>query len=158
LGEGLAQFVLLLLWEVGRDDLEVILLELIDHPVWRGGPAGEREQRRGTWGHFLTHLPDEIIVDPYVGQGAAERTRPCSDRHAQEGHEEDQPEQKAPERAPGGAGASRAVKLPGLGLLVALGLADHGRVFEGDHLTLLQSLQGQEHPVGPVGVVELQYR
>jgi hypothetical protein len=26
LGEGLAQFVLLLLWQVGRDDLEVILL------------------------------------------------------------------------------------------------------------------------------------
>src|SRR5215212_6693597 len=38
LGEGLAQLVLLLLWEVGRDDLEVIGPELVDHPLGRRRP------------------------------------------------------------------------------------------------------------------------
>src|SRR5215212_12205771 len=47
LGEGLAQLVLLLLRQIRRDDLEVVLPELVDHPVGRGSPAGEREQRRG---------------------------------------------------------------------------------------------------------------
>src|SRR5215210_4301869 len=64
LGEGLAQLVLLLFGQVGGDDLEVILLELVYHPVGGGGPAGEREQRRGNWRHFLTYLPDEIVVYP----------------------------------------------------------------------------------------------
>ena len=36
--------------------------------------------------------------------------------------------------------------------------ADYSIVLQGDHLTLLQSLQGDEHPVCSVGIVELQYR
>jgi hypothetical protein len=44
LGEGLAQLVLLLLWEVGGDDLEVVGLELVYHPVGGGGPAGRRSR------------------------------------------------------------------------------------------------------------------
>src|SRR5215217_2645957 len=68
LGRRLAQLVLLLLWEVGGDDLEIVLLELVDHPVGRGGPAGEREQRRGTWRHLIAHLLYEIVVYPHVRQ------------------------------------------------------------------------------------------
>ena len=41
LGEGLAQFVLLLLWQVGGDDLEVVGPELVDHSVGGGRPAGQ---------------------------------------------------------------------------------------------------------------------
>jgi hypothetical protein len=44
LGEGLAQLVLLLLWQVGGDDLEVVGLELVYHPVGGGGPAGRRSR------------------------------------------------------------------------------------------------------------------
>jgi hypothetical protein len=47
LGEGLAQFLLLLLWEVGGDDLEVILLQLVDHPLGGVGPASQGKQRGG---------------------------------------------------------------------------------------------------------------
>ena len=47
LGEGLAQLVLLLLWQVGRDDLEVVLPELAYYLVGCRRPAGEGEERRG---------------------------------------------------------------------------------------------------------------
>src|ERR687889_1436610 len=43
--EGLAQFVLLLLGQVCRDDLEVVLLELVDDLVGRRRPAGQSKQR-----------------------------------------------------------------------------------------------------------------
>ena len=45
LGEGLAQLLLLLLWQVGGDDLEVVLFQLVDHPLGRVGPASQCEQR-----------------------------------------------------------------------------------------------------------------
>jgi hypothetical protein len=41
------------------------------------------------------------------------------------------------------------VQLVGHGLLVAFGPPDHSRVLEGDHLPLLQTLEGNEHPVCP---------
>src|SRR5829696_7049409 len=47
LGEGLAQLVLLLLWQVGGDDLKVIGLQLVYDPIGGGGPTGEREQSGG---------------------------------------------------------------------------------------------------------------
>src|SRR5215208_560631 len=50
------------------------------------------------------------------------------------------------------------MQFAGLGLLVALGPADHRSVLEVDHLSLLKTLQGDENPVCPVRVVELQYR
>jgi hypothetical protein len=50
------------------------------------------------------------------------------------------------------------VLLAGFGLIVALRPADYGRVFEGDHLSLVQALQGDEYHVGPTGIVELQHR
>src|SRR5215207_4723399 len=82
LGEGLAQLVLLLIRQVGRDDLEVVLPQFVDHPVGRRRPTGQGKQSRGPRRHFLTHLPDEIVVDADVGQGAAERPRPCPNRRA----------------------------------------------------------------------------
>src|SRR5919112_3507275 len=42
--EGLAQLLLLLLGQVGRDDLEVVGLQLVDHLVDCRHPAGEGEQ------------------------------------------------------------------------------------------------------------------
>src|ERR671913_59295 len=82
LGEGLTQLLLLLLWEVGGDDLEVILLELVDDPIRRGGPAGQGKQSRGPRRHFLAHLPDEIVVDPNVGHRTRQRSHPSPDRRA----------------------------------------------------------------------------
>src|SRR5918994_6607571 len=74
LSEGLAQLVLLLLWQVGGDDLEVVLFQLVDHPVDSGRPAGQSEQRGGARRHLLTNLPDEVIVDAHVGQRSRETT------------------------------------------------------------------------------------
>src|SRR5918993_5494710 len=68
LGEGLAQLLLLLLWQVGRDDLEVVGLQLVYDPLRGVGPAGQRKQRGGARRHLLTHLPDEVVVYPNVGQ------------------------------------------------------------------------------------------
>src|SRR5215217_7023599 len=97
LREGLTQFVLLLLGQVGRDDLEVILLELVDDLVRRRRPAGQGKQSRGPLCYLLSYLLDEVVADAYVGH----RTRPYgrADRSAKEGHEEDQPEQESPERS-----------------------------------------------------------
>src|ERR687889_2516062 len=99
LREGLAQFLLLLLWQVGRDDLEVVLPELVYYPIRRRCPAGQSKQRRGALRDLLSYLPDEVIVDPDVGHRTRKRSHPSPDRSAEEGHEEDQPEQKTPESA-----------------------------------------------------------
>src|ERR687898_2973638 len=137
LGEGLAQLLLLLLWEVGRDDLEVVGLQLVYDPLRGVGPAGQGKQRGGTRRHLLTNLPDEVVVDAHV----CHRPRKCShartDRRAEEGYEEDQPEQEAPEGSTHRSSAGRAGQLAGLGLLVAFRPGDHSRVLEGDHLSLL---------------------
>src|SRR5215216_4714544 len=97
LGEGLTQLLLLLLGQVGGDDLEVILLELVDDLVRRRRPAGQGKQSRGPLRYLLANLLDEVVADAYVGH----RTRPYgrADRSAKEGHEEDQPEQETPERS-----------------------------------------------------------
>ena len=42
--EGLPQLALLLLGQVGRDDLKVVCLQLIDHPLRRCRPAGQGKQ------------------------------------------------------------------------------------------------------------------
>src|SRR5918995_1983538 len=120
LGEGLAQFVLLLLGQVGRDDLEVVLPELVDHPVGGGGPAGQGKQGRGSRRHFLAHLPDEIVVDPNIVEGTSQGTPRCTHRRSKERHEEDQSDQETPECTPACTRASSAVQLAGDGLLVAL--------------------------------------
>src|SRR5215216_462976 len=99
LGEGLTQLLLLLLWQVGRDDLEVILLELVDDLVRRRRPAGQGKQSRGSLCYLLSYLLDEVVADAYVGHRPTERTHPRADRSAKEGHEEDQPEQESPERS-----------------------------------------------------------
>src|SRR5918994_7515200 len=62
LGEGLAQLLLLLFGQVGRDDLEVVGIQCVDHPLGCVRPAGEREQRGGPWRHFLAHPPYEVVV------------------------------------------------------------------------------------------------
>src|SRR5215203_4017629 len=158
LAEGLAQFLLLFLWQVGRDDLEVVLPELVDNPVRGGGSAGQSEQRRGTFRHLLSHLLDEIVVYPNVGHRTRKCSHPSPDRRAEERYEEDQPEQETPEGSTHRSHAGRAGQLAGLRLLVALGPAEHSSVLEGDHLSLLQTLQSDEHSICSVGIVELQYR
>src|SRR5215218_7957751 len=65
LSKGLAQPLLLLGRKVGRDDLEVKLLELLDHPVLRS-PAGQRKQRRRPGCYLLAYRFDEVIVYPDV--------------------------------------------------------------------------------------------
>src|SRR5215213_7741281 len=99
LGEGLAQLLLLLLGQVGRDDLEVVLPELVYNLVRRGGPASERKKRRGPRGNLISHLLDEIVANAHVCHRTRERAHPRADRSPEEGHEEDQPEQKTPESA-----------------------------------------------------------
>src|SRR5919112_4264073 len=158
LRESLAQSLLLLLGQVGGDDLEVVLPELVYHPLRRRRPAGQSKQRRGSLRDLLSYLLDEVIVDSNVGHRTRERSHPSPDRRSKEGDEEDQPEQETPEGSTHSARAGRAVYLAGRRLLVALGPADHSRVLEGDHLSLLQALQSDEHPVCPIGIVELQYR
>jgi hypothetical protein len=68
LREGLAEFLLLLLWQVGRDDLEVVLLEFADHLIGSRGPAGEGEERGGALRDLLSHLLDEVVVYPHIRQ------------------------------------------------------------------------------------------
>src|SRR5215204_7764494 len=158
LREGLAQLALLLLGKVGRDDLEVVLLELVDDLVGCRRPTGQSKQRRGSLRDLLANLPYEVVVDAHVGQRACHPAHAGADRSAKERHEEDQPEQETPEGAPARASSSSAVQLAGLRLPVALGPADYSRVLQGDHLALLHALQGHQDPVCSVGVVELQYR
>jgi hypothetical protein len=56
LRKGLAQLLLLLLGQVGRDDLEVVLLELVDYPLRRRRPAGERKTKQ-RYPASLSHAP-----------------------------------------------------------------------------------------------------
>src|ERR671911_862071 len=100
LRESLAQSLLLLLGQVGGDDLEVVLPELVDHPLRRGRPAGQGKQRRGARSHFLTHLPDEVVADAHVCQRTRERSHPSPHRSPKEGDKEDQPEQDPPKGSP----------------------------------------------------------
>src|SRR3954468_24158023 len=88
LSEGLAQLLLLLLGKVGRDDLEVVLLELLDHPVLRR-PAGQHKQGRRPRGYLLTHRVDEVIVDADVGQGTAERSHSRAQGQPKQRYKED---------------------------------------------------------------------
>src|SRR5215207_9941783 len=97
LSEGLAQLPLLLLWQVGGDDLEVILLELVYDPLRCVGPAGQGKQRGGPRPYLLTNLPDEVVVYPHVGHRPRKRSHARTDRSSEEGHEEDQAEQEAQE-------------------------------------------------------------
>src|SRR5215212_11821229 len=106
LGEGLAQFLLLLLWEVGGDDLEVVLPELVYHPVRCRRPAGQSKQRRRSLSDLLSHLLDEVIVDPNVGHRTRMCSHPSPDCRTEERDEEDQPEQEAPEGSTQGTRAS----------------------------------------------------
>src|SRR5215210_6510558 len=66
LGEGLAQLLLLLLGQVGRDDLDVVLLKLVDDLVWCRRPAGQSKQRRGPRRDLLADLLDEVVADAHV--------------------------------------------------------------------------------------------
>src|SRR5687768_1156979 len=151
LREGLTQLVLLLLGQVGRDDLEVVLLQLVDHLVYRRRPTGQRKQGGGALRYLLANLFDEVVVDAHVRH----RTRHPADRRAKEGHEEDQPDQETPECAPARASA---LQLASLGLPVALGPADYCGVLQGDQLPLLHALEGHHDPLCSVRIVELQYR
>src|SRR5215217_5658224 len=116
LSKGLAQPLLVLRRKVGRDDLEVKLLELLDHPVLRS-PAGQRKQRRRPGCYLLAYRLDEVIVDTHVDQGTAERSHSRAHGHPKQRYKEDQPEQKAPECATDRARTARARHLAGLGLL-----------------------------------------
>src|SRR5215207_4016789 len=127
LAKGLAQPLLLLGRKVGRDDLEVKLLELLDHPVLRS-PAGQRKQRRRPRCDLLTHGLDEVIVDAHVDQGTAEPSHSRAYGHPKQRYKEDQTEQKAPECATERARTGRARHLAGLGLLAVFGPGDDRRV------------------------------
>src|ERR671920_794440 len=151
LSEGLAQLVLLLFWQVGRDDLEVVLLQLVDHLVYSRRSAGQGKQRRRSFRDFLANLLDKVVVDANVRH----RPRHPADRRAKEGYEEDHPDQEPPECAPARAPATQ---LASLGLPVALGPADYCGVLQGDQLSLLHTLQGDHDPLCSVRIVELQYR
>src|SRR5215211_1312498 len=85
-GEGLTQLLLLLLGQVGRDDL-----------VRRRRPAGQSKQSRGSLCYLLANLLDEVVADAHVGHRTRAHGR--TDRRAKEGHEEDQSEQESPESA-----------------------------------------------------------
>src|SRR5829696_4078787 len=150
LGEGLAQLVLLLLGQVGRDDLEVIRLQFVDHLVYRSRPTGQRKQGGGALRYLLANLFDEVVVDAHVPH----RPRHPADRRAKEGHEEDHPDQETPECAPARA---PALQLASLGLSVALGPADYCGVLQGDQRPLLHALEGHHDPLCSVRIVELQY-
>src|SRR5688572_1826755 len=151
LGAGLPQLLLLLLGQVGRDDLEVVRLQFVDHLVYRRRPTGQRKQGGGALRYLLANLLDKVVVDAHVPH----RTRHPADRRAKEGHEEDHPDQETPECAPARAPATQ---LASLGLPVALRPADYRGVLQGDQLPLLHALQGDHNPVSAVRIVELQYR
>src|SRR3712207_7626843 len=95
--ECLAQLLLLLLRQVGRDDLEVVLLELVDDLVGGRRPAGKGEEGRRSFRYLLTHLLYEVVVYADVRHGSRERSHPGAHRRAEEGHEEDQAYQEPPE-------------------------------------------------------------
>src|SRR5918997_1425618 len=117
--------LLLLLGQVGRDNLEVVLLEFVYNLVGSRRPAGQGEQGGGTIRQLLAHLLYEVVADPDVCHRPRERSHPRAHRRAEEGHEEDQPDQETPEGAAERASAAGAVQLAGVWLLVFLGPADH---------------------------------
>src|SRR5215212_4007680 len=127
LSKGLAQPLLVLGRKVGRDDLEVKLLELLDHPVLRS-PSGQRKQRRRSGCYRLAYRFDEVIVDTHVYQGTAQPSHSRAYGQPKQRYKEDQPEQKAPECATERARTARARHLAGLGLLAVFWPGDDRRV------------------------------
>src|SRR3712207_2790912 len=97
LRECLAQLLLLLLRQVGRDDLEVVLLELVDDLVGRGRTARQGEEGGGPFRHLLAHLLYKVVVYADVRHGSRNRPHPGAHRRAEERHEEDQAYQEPPE-------------------------------------------------------------
>src|SRR5215212_6152725 len=104
--------------KVGRDDLKVVLLELLDHPVLRR-PAGQHKQGRRPGCYLLAHLIDELIIYPDVSQGTAERPHGRTYGEPKQRYQEDQPEQKAPKCASKRTRTGHVMELVGLGLLSA---------------------------------------
>src|SRR5215212_1551141 len=92
LREGLAQFLLLLFGQVGRDDLEVVLPELLYDLVGSGRPTGKGEEGRGPFRYLVANLLYEVVADSNVRQRPRKTAHAGPDRCAKEGHEEDQPE------------------------------------------------------------------
>src|SRR5215203_1698519 len=78
--ECFAQLLLLLLWQIGRDDLEVVGLQLVDHLVDRRRATGEGKQRRGALRDLFAHLLDEVVANAYVGQSTRHPAHTGPDR------------------------------------------------------------------------------
>src|SRR6478752_7311947 len=125
LGEGLAQLGLLLVRQVGVDQLGVDARERRSHLVHHS-IARQQEQRRSARGDLGLDGIDEVVVDPGVGQRTAQRAGGGADGEPEDRDEEQDAEQQSPERAAHGAGAGEAVELTGLRLALA-GLPLDGR-------------------------------
>src|SRR5215212_10487682 len=72
-------------------------------------PLVRAKQSRGPLRDLLSHLLDEVIVDPNVGHRTRKCSHPSPDRRTEEGDEEDQPEQEPPEGSTQSTRASCAV-------------------------------------------------
>src|SRR5262249_54245975 len=99
---------------------------------------------------LLAGVVDELVVDPDVGQRAAERPGRRPDGQAEQRDEEDQAEEEAPERTAEGARAPQAVELARPRLLLALRPRDDRAVLDLDRLLLLEVPELLERGLGPV--------
>src|SRR6478735_1948961 len=118
------------------------------------GVRGQHEQRRRSRRDLVPDLVDEAVVDPDV----VERSRKCAGRRSdgcpQQRHEEDHPEQQAPEGAAEGAGSRCAGELTRPRLLLALLPGDGRGVVEDDEVLARELLQRLRCLVRSIGTVE----
>jgi hypothetical protein len=81
---------------------------------------------------------DEVVVDAVVPESPSQGTEGRPDGRAEEGREEDQPKEHAPEHPAQGAGAHQFHQLPGPGAFLPNRPGDDGRVMHLDQVLLLQ--------------------
>src|SRR5262249_44841280 len=87
LAKSLAEFLLLILGQVGTDDLELQVLQRIGHAV-QDGVARHQEECGCPFRHLAANPIDEIRIDAIVPERPSQGTDGRADGHPKEGHEE----------------------------------------------------------------------
>ena len=118
-GEDLAERGLLLVVQVGEDELGLLVPAKASRTLSTTASERQHEQRRRARRHLVAHLVDEARRRsrrrPAIRRAHRWRRR----RGAEQRHEEDQPEEQPPEGAAERTGAGGAGELASLGLLLA---------------------------------------
>src|SRR5262245_13175182 len=146
---------LVLVRERGLQDLAARALELLQHLVRRDLPDQD-EERRALGRQAGGELAHEPIVDAHVREGARHRPGRRSHGHTQEGIQEDQAHEGAPEPSTRRAVRREVDRLVQLDLALLV-LHGHDGVLEVDEVVLLHPSELQTDLLGLVRIVVLDH-